>query len=222
MIRDFKAKVERDYFFIPNGYDEADLTKGSEVDKSRKFTLAHIGSLTKTRNPENLWQALQELVTENKQLENDLEIKNIGKIDIHAVESLQHAGLEKYLIAINYLPHEQVIEEQKSASLLLLLINNTPNAKLILTGKIFEYLASKTPVICIGPVDGDASNIIRNKKCGEVFDFNEIRSLKSHLEEAYKKFKKNKLISDCQNTDEFERKNLTEKMAEVLGHIKAL
>jgi hypothetical protein len=81
-------------------------------------------------------------------------------------------------------------------------------------------MATATPIICIGPVDGDAANIIRNKKCGEVFDFNEIRSLKSHLEEAHKKFKKKKLISDCQNTYEFERKNLTGKMAEVLSHIK--
>jgi glycosyltransferase involved in cell wall biosynthesis len=220
MIRDFKAKVERDYFFIPNGYDEADVNSSNEIIKSAKFTLSHIGSLTKTRNPENLWRALQELVSENKQFEKDLEIKNIGKIDFSAIESLKRAGLEKYLTSINYLPHNQVIDEQKSASLLLLLINDTPNAKLILTGKIFEYMASDTPVICIGPVNGDAANIIRNKKCGEVFDFNEIRSLKSHLEAAYKKFKKNKLISDCQNTDEFERKNLTGKMAEVLSHIK--
>jgi glycosyltransferase involved in cell wall biosynthesis len=214
--------VERDYFFIPNGYDEADVKSGNKVIKSAKFTLSHIGSLTKTRNPENLWRALQELVSENKQFENDLEIKNIGKIDVHAIDSLKSAGLERYLTAINYLPHEQVIDEQKNASLLLLLINDTPNAKLILTGKIFEYLASSTPIICIGPVDGDAANIIRNKKCGEVFDFNEIRSLKSHLEDAYKKFRRNILVSDCQNTDEFERKNLTGKMAEVLSHITAL
>ena len=111
---------------------------------------------------------------------------------------------------------------KKDASLLLLLINDTPNAKLILTGKIFEYMASNTPIVCIGPVDGDAANIIRNKKCGEVFDFNEIRSLKKHLEDAYKKFRRNNLVSDCQNTDEFERKNLTGKMAEVLSHITAL
>ncbi len=220
MIRDFKAKVERDYFFIPNGYDKADIKEGVEVIKSEKFTLSHIGSLTKTRNPENLWQALQELVSENKQFENDLEIKNIGKIDFNAIESLNRSGLEKYLISIDYLPHNRVIDEQKSASLLLLLINDTPNAKLILTGKIFEYLASSTPIICIGPVDGDAAHIIRNKKCGEVFDFNEIRSLKEFLEEAYKKFKRNSLVVECQNTDEFERQHLTKKMAEVLNHIK--
>lgn len=220
MIRDFKAKVERDYFFIPNGYDKADIKEGVEVIKSEKFTLSHIGSLTKTRNPENLWQALRELVSENKQFENDLEIKNIGKIDFNAIESLNRSGLEKYLISTDYLPHNRVIDEQKSASLLLLLINDTPNAKLILTGKIFEYLASSTPIICIGPVDGDAAHIIRNKKCGEVFDFNEIRSLKEFLEEAYKKFKRNSLVVECQNTDEFERQHLTKKMAEVLNHIK--
>ncbi|MEE4259002.1 MAG: glycosyl transferase family 1 [Bacteroidales bacterium] len=220
MIRDFKEKVERDYFFIPNGYDEVDMKLGEKTSKSEKFTLSHIGSLTRTRNPENLWRALQELVSENIQFASHLEIKNIGKMDFNAVESLKRAGLEKYLTAINYLPHSKVIDEQRNASMLLLLINDTPNAKLILTGKIFEYMASNTPIVCIGPVDGDAAKIIQNKKCGEVFDFNEVRSLKKHLEDNYKKFKRNKLVSDCKDTDEFERRNLTEKLAEVLNHIK--
>jgi glycosyltransferase involved in cell wall biosynthesis len=220
MIKDFTEKVEREYHYIPNGYDAADLNTSDEIKKSENFSLSHIGSLTKTRNPENLWQALKELVKENKDFAKDLEIKNTGKIDYSALISIKNAGLEKYLSTTDYLPHAKVLEEQKSASLLLLLINNTPNAKLILTGKIFEYLASKTPIVCIGPKNGDAAQIIRNKKCGDVFDFEEVKSLKSYLLEVYEKFKKNTLEVECPDVEEFERKNLTEKLAEVLNRFK--
>ena len=44
MIRDFKEKVERDYFFIPNGYDEADMKSERKIQsqKSSHFpTSAH-------------------------------------------------------------------------------------------------------------------------------------------------------------------------------------
>ena len=51
---------------------------------------------------------------------------------------------------IPYVPHDQVFQLQQSSQLLLLLINNTPNAKGILTGKLFEYLASGRPVWAIG------------------------------------------------------------------------
>ncbi len=55
--------------------------------------------------------------------------------------------------------HDEVLIAQREASLLLLLVNDTPNAKLILTGKLFEYLAAQRNIICIGPKDGDAAPI---------------------------------------------------------------
>jgi len=221
MIDDFKDKVDRNYYFIPNGYDKEDINAGVKTKKSEKFTLSHIGSLTKTRNPENLWHVLKQMISEDEQFASDLEIRNIGKIDFNVIESLKNAGLEKYLTTINYLPHGQVIDEQKESSLLLLLINDTPNAKLILTGKLFEYLASKTPIICIGPTDGDAANILQNSKCGQVCDFKDIEYLKTHIQESYKKFKKRELISECTDVEQFERQKLTQKMADVLKIIMA-
>lgn len=219
MIKDFTEKAKRAYHFIPNGYDAEDVKTEPGNHKSGKFTLSHIGSLTKTRNPENLWEALTMLVAENKELANDLELRNIGKIDFEALTSVKNAGLDKYMKTIKYLPHEKVLEEQKSASLLLLLINNTPNANLILTGKIFEYLASKTPIVCIGPVNGDAAQVIHKNKCGEVFDFGEVNQLKEHLLEAYMKFKEDTLMAECSNIEDFERKNLTEKLATTLNEL---
>jgi len=221
MVDDFMGKVDRKYHFIPNGYDTADTQPGVDVIKSEKFTLSHIGSLTKTRNPENLWNVLSELVHENKPFAEDLEIMNVGKIDFQAIKSIKQAGLEAFMTPVDYMPHEQVIHEQKSASLLLLLINNTPNAKLILTGKIFEYLVSGTPVACIGPPDGNAAQIIKSANCGQVFGFDDERNLRKYLLASYERFKNKELISKCSGTEQYARRNLTGRMAEVLTRITA-
>jgi glycosyltransferase involved in cell wall biosynthesis len=220
MEKEFRSIVKRDYAVIPNGFDAEDLPPVSnETQKGNKFSLAHIGSLTKTRNPDNLWEALKQLLSENENFAADLEIRNIGKMDFSAVESLQEYGLESFVKRIDYLPHNEVITEQRNASLLLLLINNTPNAKLILTGKIFEYLASGRPVLCIGPVDGDAAAVIRESECGSVYGFGEIDQLKRDLQVYYKRFVKGELSGDCKNVAQFDRKNLTERMANLLDSI---
>ena len=134
-------------------------------------------------------------------------------------EMIEKAGLKQYLISVDYLPHEQVVNEQKNASLLLLLINNTPNAKMIVTGKLFEYLVSGNPVVCIGPPDGDAAKILQETHCGEVFDFTDKTQLKTYLAGAYKKFKAGKLVTHCTGVEQYERRKLTGEMANVLHRI---
>ena len=147
---------------------------------------------------------------------NDLLIHNIGKIDFSVKESIDEKGLHNYLKVTGYLPHSQVISEQLGASLLLLLINNTPNANLILTGKIFEYLASRRPIICIAPEYGDAANIIAECKAGKVFGFDETEKLKAEIIHSYDRFRQNKLHSESEGIEKYDRRNLTGQMAQLL------
>lgn len=220
MASEFNDIVSREYAVIPNGYDAEDVIGVVGTKKAGdKFSLAHIGSLTKTRNPLNLWKALEQLVGEDAGFASDLAIHNIGKIDVSVVDSLQSMELDKYLVQTGYLPHDKVIVEQQNASLLLLLINNSPNAKLILTGKIFEYLVSGTPIICIGPLDGDAAQVIKETSCGSSYDFNDIANLKADIQNYYRMFKKGGIVSGCNNIEQYERKNLTGKMAEALNSL---
>lgn len=218
MIEDFKKISERKYHFIPNGFDAEDIkTLPDETSLGEKFSITHVGSLTRTRNPENLWIVLQEIIGESAEFAGDLTIQNIGKMDISVRDSLKNRKLNQFLRTTDYLPHDQVILAQRKTALLLLLINNTPNANLILTGKIFEYLAARRPILCIAPPDGDAAAIIKETNCGSVFGFDEKHSLKTEIIKSYQLFKQGKLCTNCNNIDQFERKNLTGRMAEVLN-----
>lgn len=218
MEKDFNRIYPGKYHVIPNGYDAADMENIPEIKPvGKQFILAHIGSLTKTRNPENLWEALHQLCRENKDFARDLSFHNVGKIDVSVLDSLADAGLEKYLVKIGYLSHDLVLREQRKATVLLLLVNNTPNSKLILTGKIFEYLAARRPVVCIGPTDGDAARVIEETGAGKTYDFNDVKTLKNGLSDLYAQSKNGRLVATTGKIEKFERKNLTKKMSEVMN-----
>lgn len=220
MEKEFREIVNREYHVIPNGFDMDDYSNIEIKDnKSKKFSLAHIGSLTKTRNPENLWKALGELIHTYPDFANDMEIHNIGKLDINARESIIAYSLETHLKETPYLPHNKVVTEQKNASVLLLLINDTPNAKLILTGKLFEYMVSRTPIVCIGPKDGDAARAISETKTGTTFGFSETNTLKNHIFDLYRNFKSGKLNNNSGDIMKYERKQLTSTMADVFDNL---
>lgn len=219
MNRDFKGIVDRDFHIIPNGYDEEDLDIKRETQNTDSFILSHIGSLTKTRTPESLFQVLGEMVNEDHEFAKKLKIRNVGKLDITALESVKKYGLENHLEIIDYLPHNKVIKEQVSATMLLLLVNNTPNAKLILTGKIFEYLASERPIICIAPPDGDAASVINETHSGKVFDFEDSKNLKKYLKKSFIQFNEGKLNYESKDIEKYSRINLTEKMSKLIKGI---
>lgn len=168
---------------IPNGFDVEDGVK-SNFPADEAFSIAHIGSFSPARNPNALWQALAELKSERHPAGNT-RIKTVGKVDVAVRQSIETAGLTENFTHIPYLPHDEVIAEQKKSSVLLLVVNNTKNAKGILTGKVFEYLASGRPIVAIGPNDGDLAALLRETKEGEVFDYNDVAGIKTHLAQLF-------------------------------------
>lgn len=199
---------------ITNGYDLPENQKEMSLDS--KFSIAHIGTMTKSRNPVIMWKVLSTLVEKNSAFKNRLEIKLVGKVDISVMESIEKYGLLDYVRKIEYLPHDEVILEQRKSHLLLLVVNDTPNAKGILTGKFFEYMSSGRPTLCIGPKDGDVAEIIRETEAGSVFESAEGDDLEKYIIDSFEGknvFKTNDFIN------KYSRRELTKKLVSVLDSL---
>jgi glycosyltransferase involved in cell wall biosynthesis len=196
---------------VENGYDPEDFPINSSLELDTDFTIAHIGTFSPSRNHEILWKVLKKICNENEAFDNKLKIKLIGNIDFSVLKSISNFGLENHLKKLGYISHNDVINEQKKSRVLLLMVNNTPNSRGIITGKVFEYMASNRPILVIGPEDGDLANIIRQTNTGFVTGFdNEIK-----LEESILKLFKNKENFDS-NLKMYSRENLTKKLSSIL------
>lgn len=165
---------------ITNGFDSEDVAD-TPVQKDEKFSLAHIGTLVKDRNPDVLWKVLDRMTKSDAIFRERLEIKLVGKVDFYVMNQLEEHGLMPYVRKIDYLPHDEVIREQCRSHVLLLLVNNTPNAKGILTGKFFEYMSSGNPVLAIGPEDGDLAAIIHATGSGRISGFTDEAALEANI-----------------------------------------
>lgn len=219
MKTEFETLSGRKVDVIYNGFDTDDIDNSAGIKRDEKFSLAHIGTLVKTRNPIVLWKTLSELVADDKGFADDLLIKLVGKVDFSVRESLKEYGLEKYVQYTEYLPHGEIGGVQKASQVLLLLLNNTPNAKGILTGKFFEYLASERPILCIGLTDGDAAKIIDNTKAGYTVGFEDSVSMKKTILRLYDDYKNDKLIVNSQNINQYSRRNLTHQLADLMNNL---
>ncbi len=126
---------------------------------------------------------------------------------------LRNLILKKYVKRFSYLAHNKVISHQKSSKVLLLMVNNTPNSKGIITGKVFEYMASNRPILVIGPEDGDLAKIISDTKSGVVCGYDNEVKLKEVILDLFN----NKLIFNPY-FEKYSRKNLTKNLSVILDN----
>jgi hypothetical protein len=171
------------------------------------------------RNSKMLWEVLAEICNENEAFKTDFKLKLIGKLDASVLSEISNYGLTGNVEIINYIPHNEVIEFQKKSQVLLLVVNNVPSAKGIITGKIFEYLMVKRPILAIAPKDGDLASIIQQTNSGVVVDFENSVLLKKTILDLYLKFSSNNLVVNSNNIEQFHRKQLSQKVAEMIYKI---
>jgi glycosyltransferase involved in cell wall biosynthesis len=217
MKNEFKNIVNRDYKLVTNGFDEQDISPLPQNQLDIKFTISHIGSLNVARNPVNLWKVLAEMVVANQRFAKEFQLKLVGKVDVAVLKSIQQYHLTEYLTRIDYMPHEEVMHQIQKSQVLLLLINNTPNAKGILTGKIFEYLGSGRPVLSIGPEDGDAAAILTDSDAGQTAGYENEKAMQNILTDYFTRFSEQRLESNSNNRLKYSRNVLTGEIAGVLN-----
>lgn len=206
---------------ITNGFDPPDFEIDQPVQPDAAFSIAHVGMLGKARNHPVFWQALKELCASHPAFASQLQIHFYGKIDADAQASATASGLQDKVFFNSYLPHAQAIAVQRKAAVLLLSVNNTHNAKGILTGKLFEYLALARPILAIGPPDGDAAHIINSAGAGLVSDFDDLEGLKRNLLQLFEQHQQGRGQVSPQGINAYSRPELTRRMAQVLDQIVA-
>ena len=208
---------------IYNGFDRDDDAQ-TPISLPESFTITYLGVLSKIQNPKNLWQVLGELIKEDEKFNKDLKINIIGQIDNSVSQSIEEQGLSQHVTYSPYIPHDQVSAVHRSSTLLLLLLmpDSEPRAKGLLTGKLFEYLASGRPILCIGPEDGDAARILKETQAGVTVRFEDRERMKETIKELYHKYLENGLPDNSNaEIERYSRRELTKQYAKILNQIES-
>ncbi|MDP5104799.1 MAG: glycosyltransferase family 4 protein [Polaribacter sp.] len=215
--KEFAKKATR-VEVITNGFDDEVLAENS-VKLDKKFSISYIGLLPKQSNPKVLFCVLKKLCLENTDFKKDLKLNFIGDISEDVKQEILSNNLIENTNFIGYVSHKEAIEYQKKAQVLLLLIPDVQKSEGILTGKLFEYLTAKRPILAIGPESGDLSEILTNTNAGVVVGFRNEAKLTSEIKKLYQQYKTGSLIVDSKNIEQYHRKELTKSLSEIIKNI---
>lgn len=198
---------------ITNGYDVEKV--GNQI-LDRKFSLAHIGSFLSERNPRILWESISELIRENPIFASHFQLKLIGAVSQEVLDAISLFQLQNHVVNLGYVSHDEAIVQQKKSQVLLLIEINSEDTKSIIPGKLFEYMVSERPIIGIGPKGSDFAEIVTDTNTGIFVDYSEKDKLKSVISTYFNQFLEGDLKSHAVGLQKYSRRNLTEKLANLL------
>lgn len=192
-LKDKLKSYHNNVSVIRNGYENS-LLNQNKKSTNNYFTLAYTGIVYhETQDGTILFKALRELVDEDLIDIDDLQFEHAGKDSHYWKELLHHFNLSEIMVDHGMIPREKAIEIQRNAHLNVLLTWASEELKGIVTGKIYEYLAARRPIVSIinGIKDKEIEEMVSGSKAGKVFYNNEnnLFQLKSYILNQYKKWK---------------------------------
>ena len=199
---------------ITNGYDESDFEQLVEPDGF--FNITHTGLFAADGNPETLWKVLREKCDADEEFRRLLRIRLVGKTDREITESIIEYGLAENLRNLGYQTHQTATREQMGASVLLLPQRKEPEYRAVLTGKIFEYMASGHPILGIGMTEGAMAEILEETGSGKMIGWDDHEGTRDFIDSCWKRRCLIDLVSEAANISQYSRKALTAKMARLM------
>lgn len=221
-IQHYSSMPSNKFAFITHGFDPDDFLGTRKIKNRTKFTIIFFGTLYLNTLPDNLLKAVSSIVSEKPDLRDTIQLKFIGFVPSYVLRMVKDMGLEGIVETPGYLPHRESIHHMVGSDVLVLLLNKVEtntNAQ-VSTGKLFEYLASRRPILALIPEDTDAAKLINELGAGKVIDPDDVKGIENTIYEMYMRYKNGELKAHTAGLERFNRKKLTGHLADILNGIQ--
>ena len=158
-LQELEPQEKKKFTVVYNGFDDEDFEPIE--DEFKKFRVTMLGTVTEWADPSVFIPAIRRAAESNPDLKKNIDIQIIGNI-LHAAfrNALNHSGIKDFFTVTGYLPHKEAVKRLVQSHLLLFPVTKYDSPGII-TGKLYEYLASGVPILAHAP-PGEARDILKN------------------------------------------------------------
>lgn len=204
---------------VVSGYDPEDFENIKPTSSSEKLTLMYAGSLYGgKRDPSILFEAIRQLINENKIEANKIAVDFYGDTTNLKELSGKH-DLTSIVNVHGKITHKEVLQNQMNSDILLLISWMDESEKMFIPGKVYEYMASRKPILSIGYREGSLKDLIEKTEIG--YHTSNVEGCKKAIYDYYLKYNNNEL-KFCGNefADQYSMENTAKRFAQLLEEIQ--
>jgi len=163
----FRGKC-KNVFVIPNGWEANDVdgtvsVNSQEKIRKEKVIISFIGQMATHSFPIEFLKTLQELLSKNELAKDKLLVRFIGRKPQEALDILKAFPFPSNIEILDQVTKPEALNCMKDSDALL--IFSTPDLARYRPGKLYDYIASGTPIVIFG-AKGEASELVENLGVG--------------------------------------------------------
>jgi len=171
-------------FVITNGFDPDEVT---ERTLTEQFTITYTGQIYRGhQDPALLFEALAELLSEEVIERKNLMVRLFGPERYWLEKEVRRYSLEQEVKQYGVIRREEALERQRESQVLLLLKWGDESEKGVYSGKLFEYLAARRPILALGGSEDVVSRLLEETNAG--VQSSDVQSLKEAIRSWYKEY----------------------------------
>jgi glycosyltransferase involved in cell wall biosynthesis len=208
-VQQFSGLTKSPVVAIENGFDPSDLEEiplEPIFPADGKIRIVHTGSIyLGKRDPTPLFRVL-------KKIQNDrIEVLFVGERQANLAALIEECGVGQWVKEVGRVSRSEALRMQRDADALLFLPWNDSSIDGVLTGKLFEYLFSGTPILAVGATQLEASQrLILEAEAGWVCLDDEA------IEQSLLAIPEKKMIAKQSVLDRYNRKLLAQRLLEAI------
>jgi glycosyltransferase involved in cell wall biosynthesis len=202
-----------DIFIIPQGFDPQDFSDLIPEKKNvKKMRLTYSGLFYEFITPKYFLKAFKKLSLERPDIAANIELHFIGLLRNENRKLIRKLDIQDFVREHGYLDHKSSLIKLISSDVLWLMVGDRRNSDTISTGKAFEYLGSRKPVIACVP-DGAVRTAMEEYGASFVTSPYDINDIKKAIKQAYELFVKGELpVPNEEFVEKHRRDYLTEQL----------
>ncbi len=207
-----KGKIAPDKVKVVfNGFDEEDFEVTEKKKHDNQLVIGYFGTISAGYNISGLIDSASHLSEETRKR---IHFRFTGSMPEEIHRQFRRSLPDIHFESPGFVAHSEIGKSMSLCDVLLLIIPDTPNNKGIITGKLFEYLAARKPILLLGPADGDAADIVRKTGSGLICHPGDTESIRQALQILAGEKSELKLpVRDEKEMKAFSRRQQTRTMA---------
>ena len=192
----YLKKYHNNVFVLRNGVEIPAISPSDSKEIIRtKFTIGYTGSMfMDERNPKLLLEVVRQLVDKQILRTENFEILYAGKDTAIWLDWIKKYDLTPFFISHGIVSSKEAKDIQNSVHINLLLTSALPNYGGVMTGKFYEYLAARQPIVVLinGSQDIEFETIMSNLNAGcVVYNERSEDELRDFILSLFYQFEKN-------------------------------